>query len=98
MAMGKVIDSNGVTILEVEAPTGGRNPQSSSGARATHRVGGCEAARRLFYFSTVTFTTLGYGDYHPDGVLQVVASTEVLLGALVIALVTIVFARKFLRR
>ena len=49
------------------------------------------------YFSCVTFTTLGYGDYRPIGRLQVVAAVEAVLGALMIALIVVVFARRFLR-
>jgi hypothetical protein len=53
--------------------------------------------QRALYFSTVSFTTLGYGDFRPAGRLQVVAAVEVSLGAVLIALLTVVFARRFLR-
>jgi len=53
--------------------------------------------QRAMYFSTVSFTTLGYGDFRPEGRLQVVAAVEVSLGAVLIALLTVVFARRFLR-
>jgi voltage-gated potassium channel Kch len=55
------------------------------------------AIQTALYFSTVTFTTLGYGDYRPEGRLQAVAAVEVSLGAVLIALLTVVFARRFLR-
>ena len=55
-------------------------------------------ARRLFYFSGVTFTTLGYGDYHPEGCLRIVATVEAFLGAFMIALVTVVLVRRVIRR
>ena len=32
------------------------------------------------YFSVVTFTTLGYGDYLPTGAAQIIAMIEVLVG------------------
>ena len=53
--------------------------------------------RRLWYFSVSTFTTLGYGDYHPEGNLQFVAGAEALVGIVMMSLITVVFARKFLR-
>ncbi len=49
------------------------------------------------YFSVVTFTTLGYGDYIPEGGLRYVAAIEVLLGVILIAFLTAVLARKFVR-
>lgn len=51
------------------------------------------------YFSIVTFTTLGYGDYSPKpGFFQVLASAEALIGAFLMALFIAVFARKWMRR
>ena len=35
-----------------------------------------------FYFSTVTFTTLGYGDFSPIGFLRNVAATEAFVGGI----------------
>lgn len=52
---------------------------------------------RLVYFSTVTFTTLGYGDYHPVGWVKLIAAAEAFLGAVTIALLTVIFARRFIR-
>lgn len=49
------------------------------------------------YFSIVTFTTLGYGDYHPLPSYQHLATTEALIGAFMIALFVLVFGRKMLR-
>jgi len=49
------------------------------------------------YFSVVTFTTLGYGDIAPFGFSRVIAATEAFLGAFMIALFVLVFARKMLR-
>jgi hypothetical protein len=51
-----------------------------------------------FYFSGVTFTTLGYGDFHPAGALtQMLAVTEASLGAFLMALFILVVGRKLLR-
>ncbi|SFL64519.1 Pentapeptide repeat-containing protein [Halogranum rubrum] len=50
---------------------------------------------QLLYFSVVTFTTLGYGDYQPaTGLTQLIASTEALLGALLMALLVFVLGRR----
>lgn len=52
----------------------------------------------MLYFSIVTFTTLGYGDMHPTGFLRIVAGSEALVGAIMIAMITVSLARQFLRR
>ena len=52
---------------------------------------------RVAYFSAVTFTTLGYGDYHPVGWVKLIAAAEAFMGAATIALVTVIFARRFIR-
>jgi len=52
---------------------------------------------RCLYYSVVTFTTLGYGDYTPKGILLVPAALEALTGAVMLAFLTVVFARKFIR-
>ncbi len=49
------------------------------------------------YFSTVTFTTLGYGDIIPLGVARYVAATEAFLGAWMMALFVFVFCRRMVR-
>ncbi|MBU7045430.1 MAG: two pore domain potassium channel family protein, partial [Theionarchaea archaeon] len=51
-----------------------------------------------FYYSVVTFTTLGYGDIHPIGHLShAIAFSEAFTGAFFIALFVVVFARKMMR-
>lgn len=49
------------------------------------------------YFSTVTFTTLGYGDYQPYGFSKLFASFEALIGAFLIAVFIFTWARKLQR-
>ncbi|ANF22924.1 potassium channel family protein [Thermococcus piezophilus] len=49
------------------------------------------------YFSVVTATTLGYGDYHPIGVGRAIASVEALFGMFMWAVFLTVFARKYMR-
>ncbi len=61
-------------------------------------LGYFELAVRFFYYSAITFTTLGYGDYAPRGpLLQLVSSLEAFLGAVTLSLITVVLARKFVR-
>lgn len=53
---------------------------------------------RSLYFSTVTFTTLGYGDYHPVGpTAKALAGAESLAGALLVALFVFVLGRRVAR-
>ncbi len=49
------------------------------------------------YFSTVTFSTLGYGDIRPVGFARLLACTETLLGVFTISLFVFVFCRRMLR-
>ena len=49
------------------------------------------------YFSTTTFSTVGFGDWKPLGGAQVAAATEGLLGVFIMAVFTVSFARKILR-
>lgn len=49
------------------------------------------------YFSVVTATTLGYGDYHPIGLGRVIASIEALFGMFMWAVFLTVFARRYMR-
>ncbi|MCY2926379.1 MAG: potassium channel family protein, partial [Planctomycetota bacterium] len=46
------------------------------------------------YFSTVTFATLGYGDLVPLGLAKLFAALETCLGAVMIALFVLSFARR----
>lgn len=47
------------------------------------------------YFSAVTFTTLGYGDFQPaNGVTQALAGVEAFVGAVLVALLVYVFGRR----
>lgn len=49
------------------------------------------------YFSIVTFTTLGYGDYHAIGPMRFLAASESFIGATLMALFTVIVARKIIR-
>jgi len=47
------------------------------------------------YFSTITFTTLGYGDFRPlEGWGRILAGPEAFIGAFIMALFVYTFARR----
>ena len=49
------------------------------------------------YFSVVTFTTLGYGDYHPKQSFQILAISEAFIGAFILAFFVVVVSRRLVR-
>ena len=49
------------------------------------------------YFSIITFSTLGYGELYPVGLIRFVAGFQSLLGAFFVSLFVVVFARKWMR-
>lgn len=49
------------------------------------------------YFSVVTATTLGYGDFHPIGIGKIFASMEAIFGTFMWAVYIAVFSRKYMR-
>lgn len=49
---------------------------------------------KSFYFSVITFTTLGYGDIHPVGWAELLATLESIAGALLMALYVFVLGRR----
>lgn len=49
------------------------------------------------YFSTVTFTTLGYGDISPFGISRFIAAVEAFAGSFTIALFVVVFVKRMTR-
>lgn len=50
-----------------------------------------------FYFSVVTFTTLGYGDITPTGFSRFVAAVEAFCGSFSLALFVVVFVKRMTR-
>ena len=52
---------------------------------------------RCWYFSIVTFTTLGYGDLAPTGITRLFAATEAFVGSFTLALFVVVFVKKMTR-
>lgn len=74
------------------------NGVTKSSGEYEEKAGFIKAFPRAFYFSVVTFTTLGYGDYEPkSGKYRVIASLESVLGAFMMALFVLVFAHAFMR-
>ncbi|MFH1570791.1 MAG: potassium channel family protein, partial [Gemmatimonadota bacterium] len=50
------------------------------------------------YYSTITFTTCGYGDVTPpEGVLRPLAAIEAFIGAFMMAMFVAVFGKKMTR-
>lgn len=49
------------------------------------------------YYSVVTFTTLGYGDFTPVGISRALAAIEAFTGSFTIALFVVVFVKKMTR-
>ncbi len=65
---------------------------------STARVSWFDRIIEPLYFSTVTFTTLGYGDLKPVGTCtRILAASEAMLGASIMALFVVALARKFTR-
>jgi hypothetical protein len=50
-----------------------------------------------FYYSAITFFTIGYGDYFADGYLKPVAAFEGFTGVFLMSYFTVAFVRKILR-
>jgi len=61
------------------------------------KLTGLEKWGCALYFSTTTFSTVGFGDWKPLGGAQVAAATEGLLGVFIMAVFTVSFARKIFR-
>jgi hypothetical protein len=52
---------------------------------------------RGFYFSVITFFTIGYGDFAPSGIARLVAGFEGFCGVFMMSYFTVAFVRKILR-
>lgn len=52
---------------------------------------------KAFYHSAITFLTIGYGDYYPEGISRWISSFEGFVGLFQMAYFTVAFARKALR-
>lgn len=70
---------------------------SAQGGTTSTADGEPKSEFNALYFSIITFTTIGYGDYAPLGWLRWVAGAEGLTGLFLMAVFTVSFARKFIR-
>jgi hypothetical protein len=52
---------------------------------------------KAFYFSVITFFTIGFGDFYPLGALRIFAGIEGFFGVFLMAYFTVAFVRKILR-
>lgn len=52
---------------------------------------------KAFYYSAITFLTIGYGDYYPLGVNRWLAGIEGFIGLFLMSYFTVAFVRKVLR-
>jgi hypothetical protein len=78
-------------LLGLDCRPGG--PECANGHQAPHSL------FTPYYFSIVTFTTLGFGDIAPKTTLgEIIVSTEVVIGYTMLGLLLSVLAEKVARR
>jgi hypothetical protein len=53
--------------------------------------------QKAFYHSAITFLTIGYGDYYPEGISRWISSFEGFMGLFLMSYFTVAFVRKVLR-
>ena len=53
--------------------------------------------QKAFYHSAITFLTIGYGDYYPEGISRWISSIEGFTGLFLMSYFTVAFVRKVLR-
>lgn len=53
--------------------------------------------QKAFYHSAITFLTIGYGDYYPEGISRWISSLEGFMGLFLMSYFTVAFVRKVLR-
>lgn len=54
-------------------------------------------AVKAFYYSAITFTTVGYGDCLPSGMIKILAGIEGWVGVFLMSYFTVAFVRRILR-
>ena len=52
---------------------------------------------KAFYYSAITFLTIGYGEFYPVGIMRVFASIEGYVGVFLMGYFSVAFVRKVLR-
>lgn len=101
--------ADATVIRWVELQTNYLQAPYLEGQEASNATGGLVAGGRLlttgglldggafltcFYFSGVTFTTLGYGDISPQGIVRLLAMLESGVGAFLMALFVYAYTRR----
>jgi len=76
---------------------GGLQPTGGSPITASRVIENPLLLAQSIYYSTLTFTTLGMGDFLPVGLGRVLTTLETSLGAIIIALLVFVFGRRAAR-
>ena len=56
----------------------------------------CDKIRIILYYTLITFTTIGYGDIHPQGCLQIIAAIEGIFGLYLTSMFMVTLAKKVL--
>ncbi len=85
----EIIDLKGITV---DQNTGNIVDSASKGLLKNNVIRNIPDS---LYFSTITFTTLGYGDFRPlEGWGRILAGSEAFIGAFMMALFVYTFARR----
>lgn len=91
------VDAGGVGVVPLCAglyPFGGFRPAAAAAPTTVSTVGGwLTAFPDSRYFSTLTFTTLGFGDFQPAGWGRTLVTLETSFGATLLALLVFVLGR-----
>ena len=71
---------------------------SINGIYSSSANGVIDSFTTCFYFSVVTFTTLGYGDFSPvNAFTRLISSSEAICGLLLTSLFMVTVVRKYAR-
>jgi len=76
---------------------GGIKPIGGSPITASRVIEDPLLLAQSIYYSTLTFTTLGMGDFQPTGLGRILTTLETSLGAIIVALLVFVFGRRAAR-
>ena len=60
-------------------------------------LAGMNDVAKAFYYSAITFLTIGYGEFYPVGIMRVFASIEGYVGVFLMGYFSVAFVRKVLR-
>ncbi len=70
---------------------------SAASLESSYQLTDAHSLGVAFYYSAVTFFTIGFGDYYPMGYLRILAATEGFTGVFLMSYFTVAFVRKILR-